>query len=130
MRRSTGTTNDYLDAWFAGYSPQLTTVVWTGFDEKRSLGVNETGSQAAVPIWHAYMDEALRNRPRPDFAVPSSNLVFVKVDRKTGLLASASSQKTIYEVFLRGTEPTQQHVEKQRRATGNILFDDEVPPEL
>jgi len=126
----TGTTNDYLDAWFAGYSPQLTTVVWTGFDEKRSLGVNETGSQAAVPIWHAYMDEALRNRPRPDFAVPSSNLVFVKVDRKTGLLASASSQKTIYEVFLRGTEPTQQHVEKQRRATGNILFDDEVPPEL
>src|SRR5438034_3051471 len=65
----TGTTQDYTDAWFVGYTPQLTAGVWVGFDDKQiSLGKKETGARAALPIWLGFMQGALTGTPAMDFA--------------------------------------------------------------
>jgi penicillin-binding protein 1A len=66
----TGTSQDYNDAWFAGFTPDLVTVVWVGFDNPRTLGDEETGAKVAGPIWHNFMQAALANTPRHDFRVP------------------------------------------------------------
>jgi len=63
----TGTTNKTRDAWFIGYTPSLITGAWVGMDDERSLGPKETGSQAAAPIFIAYMKEALKGQPVEDF---------------------------------------------------------------
>jgi penicillin-binding protein 1A len=63
----TGTTNDYTDAWFLGFTPELTTGVWIGFDEKVNLGTGETGGRAALPVWISFMEEALRDLPVTGF---------------------------------------------------------------
>jgi penicillin-binding protein 1A len=67
----TGTTNDYTDAWFVGFSPSTTCGVWVGFDEKKSLGPRETGSAAALPIWMDFMQVALQGRDNEEFAGPA-----------------------------------------------------------
>jgi len=100
----TGTTNDYIDAWFLGYSPELVTGVWAGLDKKESLGRHETGSRAAIPIWLRFMKQALEGRPATVFPVPPG-VVFVKVDPKSGLLAGEDSPEGIFEVFPEGREP-------------------------
>ncbi|MDF7673720.1 PBP1A family penicillin-binding protein [Acetobacteraceae bacterium ESL0709] len=66
----TGTSQDYRDAWFAGFSPDIVTVVWTGFDTPRSLGRNETGSRVSAPIWNEIMKAALSKLPERDFPAP------------------------------------------------------------
>jgi penicillin-binding protein 1A len=66
----TGTTNDFTDAWFVGFSPSLTCGVWVGFDEKKTLGNKETGAMAALPIWMDFMRVALQGRESEDFAAP------------------------------------------------------------
>lgn len=66
----TGTSQDYRDAWFAGFSPDIVTVVWTGFDTPRSLGRNETGSRVSAPIWNEIMKAALSRLPERDFPAP------------------------------------------------------------
>ncbi|HLI63429.1 MAG TPA: PBP1A family penicillin-binding protein [Terriglobales bacterium] len=66
----TGTTNDFTDAWFVGFSPSLTCGVWVGYDEKKSLGDKETGARAALPIWIDFMRVALKGRESEDFAAP------------------------------------------------------------
>ena len=66
----TGTTNDFTDAWFVGFSPSLTCGVWVGYDEKKTLGNKETGAQAALPIWMDFMRVALVGRESEDFAAP------------------------------------------------------------
>ncbi|MFZ0278688.1 MAG: PBP1A family penicillin-binding protein [Candidatus Sulfotelmatobacter sp.] len=71
----TGTTNDFTDAWFVGFSPSMTCGVWIGFDEKRSLGAKETGARAALPIWMNFMNAAMAGKdpgqfqPAPDVPV-------------------------------------------------------------
>ncbi len=100
----TGTTNDYIDAWFLGYSPELVTGVWVGLDKKESLGTHETGSRAGIPIWLRFMKDALQDRPATVFAVPPG-VTFVKIDPATGLLPGAESADTLFEVFREGTEP-------------------------
>ncbi len=102
----TGTTNDQGDAWFLGFSPDVVTGVWVGPDESRFLGWGETGSRAAAPIWVDYMRMALKGRPIRDFPVPEG-IVFARIDRKTGLLADASSSETVFQAFLSGTEPSE-----------------------
>ena len=67
----TGTTQDFNDAWFAGFTPDLVTVVWVGYDNPASLGDNETGGAVAAPIWHDYMAAALSGRPVLSFPVPA-----------------------------------------------------------
>ncbi len=66
----TGTTNDFTDAWFVGFSPSITCGVWVGFDEKKTLGDKETGARAALPIWIDFMRVALQGRESEDFAAP------------------------------------------------------------
>jgi penicillin-binding protein 1A len=102
----TGTTNDLHDAWFIGYTPEIATGVWIGYDSARNLGKNETGGRAAAPVFLDYMLHALKDRPVQDFAVPEG-VVFARVDRKTGLLAPADDDKAIFMPFREGTAPTE-----------------------
>ena len=66
----TGTTQDFVDAWFSGFTPDLVTVVWVGFDNPSSLGDKETGAAVAAPIWHNFMAFALKDRPVLNFPQP------------------------------------------------------------
>jgi len=103
----TGTTNDMIDAWYMGFTPRIVTGVWVGFDEEASLGVNETGSRAAAPIWVDFMKKALKGRTALPFSPPPPGVEMVKVDLKSGLLAVPGSTKFIYECFKIGTGPRQ-----------------------
>ena len=107
----TGTTNDYTDAWFVGGAPNLVTGIWVGFDDIRTLGEKETGSHAALPIWMTYMKKALEPLPIIPFTIPDG-IVFAKIDPVTGLLAADDASTGVVEVFVKGTEPTQQAGEK------------------
>lgn len=100
----TGTTNEYTDAWFVGYSPQLVAGVWVGFDTNRPLGGKESGASAALPIWISFMQAALKRYPAIPFPIPD-NIVYAKIDAETGLLAPPEGNQGITEVFIRGTEP-------------------------
>jgi penicillin-binding protein 1A len=63
----TGTTNEFTDAWFVGFSPSITSGVWVGFDEKKSLGNKETGARAALPIWMSFMNTAMAGSEAREF---------------------------------------------------------------
>jgi penicillin-binding protein 1A len=78
----TGTTNDFTDAWFIGFSPTMTCGVWVGYDEKKSLGSKETGAHAALPIWINFMTRAMQGKDPGDFQPPPAMLhpVAQKVD--------------------------------------------------
>jgi len=110
----TGTTNDLMDAWFMGFTPELATGVWVGYDDRVPMGRGETGSRAASPIWLQFMQDALEGLPVEDFPVPEG-VVFAKIDAEEGLLASAHSEKTVFQAFVEGTEPTE-HVPPPERA--------------
>jgi penicillin-binding protein 1A len=69
----TGTTNDFTDAWFLGFSPSMTCGVWVGYDEKKSLGPKETGARAALPIWMDFMKVALAGKDPGDFQLPPAS---------------------------------------------------------
>jgi penicillin-binding protein 1A len=100
----TGTTDDCTDAWFIGYTPSLVVGVWVGYDEKKSLGKKETGAEAALPIWIAFMDNVLKDKPIEEFQA-TSNIVTVAIDRHTGLRATPDCTDVIVESFVAGTEP-------------------------
>lgn len=102
----TGTTSDYRDAWFLGYSPQVISGVWIGFDEDRPIGRNETGTRSALPIWMSFMQEAHKDLPVEDFEIPEG-IIQVKVDSQTGDVPTSSSQKLISEYFIDGLAPGQ-----------------------
>jgi penicillin-binding protein 1A len=80
----TGTTNDFLDAWFAGYQPSLVAVSWIGFSTPRTLGSGETGGSAALPMWIEYMASALRGLPE-EVLTPPEGVITARVDPATGL---------------------------------------------
>jgi penicillin-binding protein 1A len=101
----TGTTNDYTNAWFIGYTPNLVVAVWVGFDDLRTLGDTESGAHAALPIWIDFMREAVTALPPLSFEVPDE-IQFVKVDPGTGLLAEDQGGPSTVEIFAKGTEPT------------------------
>jgi penicillin-binding protein 1A len=91
----TGTTNENVDAWFAGFTPQLVGVAWVGHDQPRSLGANETGAAAALPIWIAFMQKALKGLPDVPI-VPPEGLVSLRINAESGLRDDAG---TISEWF-------------------------------
>jgi len=113
----TGTTDDYSDAWFIGFSPDLCAGVWIGHDLPVPLGARQTGAAAALPIWIDFFGQVIqdaRDKAKaegivdftpPDFEVPP-NLSFVEIDRKTGLLATPACLFPFLEVFVPGTEPS------------------------
>lgn len=100
----TGTTNDEVDAWFVGFSPDLVVGVFTGFDRPRSLGRGEEGSAVAVPIFRDFMAEALKSQPGVPFRTPSG-IRLVRVNAETGEPASLGDARIILEAFKPGTEP-------------------------
>ncbi|MCW8931166.1 MAG: penicillin-binding protein 1A [Gammaproteobacteria bacterium] len=100
----TGTTNDQLDAWFSGFNRQVMATAWVGFDTPRSLGRLEFGGTASLPMWMDFMKVALKDVPEQELT-PPENIITVKIDSETGLLATGNSPKTQYEFFIEGTEP-------------------------
>jgi len=104
----TGTVNDYTDAWFMGFDPEITLGVWLGYDEKKPIGNGETGTTAALPIWIDIMRAYLEGRDHetpPTFEAPG-NIVFVPVDRQTGQPVDAGTPQSISEAFITGTQPS------------------------
>ena len=113
----TGTTDKYTDAWFIGFSPSLCAGVWVGNDKQVSLGERQEGAAAALPIWQDFFGRVIEDKKKAsvasgveevvpeDFDVPS-NLVFIDIDRKTGLLATPICLYPFREVFFPGTEPS------------------------
>jgi membrane carboxypeptidase/penicillin-binding protein len=95
----TGTTNDYSNAWFVGFTPRLATGVWVGYDRPRSLGKDETGSRVAVPIWVTYMGKVLGDSPKEDFPVPE-HVVSMLVDEDP----SGECLRPVPMAFVKGTE--------------------------
>ena len=110
----TGTTNDYKDAWFIGFSPDLVVGIWTGFDQPRDMGEGETGGRIAAPIFREFMRVALRNAQPVPFRIPGAQscncdgVRLARVDYLTGGLPTAATTQTILEAFRPGTEPTTQ----------------------
>ncbi len=101
----TGTTNDYIDAWFMGFTPHVVTGAWVGFDSHKPIGPLETGARAALPIWLSFMKEAVKGYPETDFIVPAG-VVFENIDPATGKLAPSNWSGAIKEAFIEGTQPT------------------------
>jgi penicillin-binding protein 1A len=100
----TGTTNDARDTWFAGYSPDQVAITWMGFDQPRSLGRHETGSQSALPIWINFMDTALKGRPQKGWPMPPG-IISVKIDPATGTHRSDSVVDELIDDLLRDNAP-------------------------
>jgi len=100
----TGTTDDYFDAWFIGYSPSLVAGVWVGFDAEKTMGRSGVGGRAAAPIWLYFMEQALAGKPVEAFTAPEG-VVFARIDPKTGLLAGPGTKDSVFESFLEGTAP-------------------------
>jgi penicillin-binding protein 1A len=107
----TGTTNDEMDAWFMGFTPDLVAGVWVGNDEKKSLGRRETGGRAAAPIWVEFMQAATSDLPARDFPVPPG-IVFQRIDRQTGLLACPDTEQPVFVPYKQGTEPKEYACQK------------------
>jgi penicillin-binding protein 1B len=99
----TGTTNDYKDAWFVGYTPDLLAVVWVGFDNQSKLGLS--GAQAALPIWTEFMKRATAGTPITDF-VPPPGIKIIEIDPLSGQPATTNCPYVLREAFIEGEEPT------------------------
>ncbi len=112
----TGTTDDFTDAWYIGFSPSLCAGVWVGNDTKTTLGDRQSGAVAALPIWTDFFGKVLEGRKKAAAAQGTEaafevfeeppNLSFAQIDRKTGLLATPACKFPLMEVFIPGTEPS------------------------
>ena len=100
----TGTTNNLVDAWFAGFNPKQVAVSWIGYDQPRTLGREETGGKAALPIWIHYMATALQGVPDVPYTVPDG-VMAVKIDGLTGTLTDEDDENGIYEYFYQENPP-------------------------
>jgi penicillin-binding protein 1A len=104
----TGTVDDYTDAWFVGFDPNITVGVWVGYNEKKPIGRNETGGAAALPIWIDFMKvyiDKRADRKNPPVFEPPGNIVFATVDRNTGAPVAPDSPTAINEAYISGTQP-------------------------
>lgn len=115
----TGTTNNYLDAWFSGFNPEVTTTVFVGFDEPSHLGRRESGASAALPIWIDYMGTVLPDYPQlPE--QPPEQIITRYIDNESGKLTATNDPNGFNEYFRAGTEPTNavQPASRVSNATG------------
>jgi penicillin-binding protein 1A len=121
----TGTTNDFVDAWFAGYQPSLVAIAWIGYDNPRSLGRNETGGQAALPIWMAYIAKALKGTPEQTMPLPEG-IVTANIDPESGMrVADGRLTEYFYQEFLpldQTAAERQSSVERPSEEVRNQLF--------
>ena len=104
----TGTTDEFKDALFVGFSPSITTGVWVGQDAFTTLGKGETGARAALPIWIDFMTGALNDKPLEYFDIPD-DVVIVPINPSTGRLAADDDPHAVKAFFKKGTEPTSSH---------------------
>jgi penicillin-binding protein 1A len=100
----TGTTNDFKDAWFVGFTPDLVAGVFIGYDDPRSMGSGSTGGQLAAPIFLEFMQQALNDKPAVDFRVPEG-IKLIPIDKNSGRRVSGSGPGVILEAFKPGTAP-------------------------
>ena len=101
----TGTTNNNIDTWFVGFSPDLVVGAYVGFDTPRTLGRRDTGSNVAAPLFKSFMAAALKDVPEIPFRAPPG-IIHVRINSETGRLARPGDKNVILEVFKPGTEPT------------------------
>jgi penicillin-binding protein 1A len=102
----TGTMDDYMDAWFVGFTPSLACGAWIGFDEKKTIGPGMTGARAALPIWTEFMIGATRGRPVEEFPQPVGT-VTREICAESGMLATENCPNVTSEMFSEGAEPTE-----------------------
>ncbi len=132
----TGTTQNWSDAWTVGFTPQITTALWFGFDERgHSLGVNLSGAVSAGPVWAKYMKEVHKNLPVLDFKKPDSGIREVTVCSLSGKLPTEYCKDTIKLPFLSGTEPKEfctlcEYEAKKKETIENNIRNSLLPGEL
>jgi penicillin-binding protein 1A len=102
----TGTTNEMHDAWFIGFTPEIVAGTWVGYDVAQPLGKNESGSRAASPVFVDFMGRVLRAKAPSEFPVPEG-IIFIRMDKKTGLLAPPGAQEYVFQPFREGNAPTE-----------------------
>ena len=112
----TGTTNDFVDAWFCGYQPTLVGIAWIGFDQPKKLGNGETGGSAALPIWIGYMEKALKNVPESFMGTPEG-LVTIKIPAEGAGDAGSRATELIYKESLPPPPPESSEPESPQRMT-------------
>jgi len=95
----TGTTNENVDAWFCGYNPSVVGVAWIGFDQPKSLGANETGGVAALPIWISFMQRALKGVPEKPLVAPEG-VTTVRVNPETGLRDESGVSEYFFSEYM------------------------------
>ena len=118
----TGTTNEHMDAWFVGYTPEWVSGVWTGFDQKRNIGKMETGGRIAAPIFLNFMQKFLDGTPPVDFMIPDG-VIPVLVNLDTGHMTGSDDPRAFVEYFKSGTEPIMS--EQSEQAPQDYLTSDE-----
>jgi penicillin-binding protein 1A len=103
----TGTTDDYSDAWFIGFTPRYTILTWVGYDQKRSIGRNMTGAEAALPAWRMIVQDGLERGwiVKGERFVAPPGVTFVAVEQLSGLRAVPGAERVIDEAFVEGTQP-------------------------
>jgi penicillin-binding protein 1A len=115
----TGTVDDYTDAWFIGFDPNITVGVWVGYDEKKPIGNGETGATTALPIWidfmKTYLDTHVDRKDPPQFEAPG-NIVLVTLD------------SGITEAFINGTQPQGAGVVPAAQEETPLVVPDVQPP--
>ena len=111
----TGTTNDEKDAWFVGFTPDVLTATWVGYDQPRTLGVSSTGGRTAMPIWVDYMRQAIRQHADHSFEL-SDDIHWVNIDEVSGRRVSEGGR--LYP-FISGTVPDDMGLE-----AGQVTLDD------
>jgi penicillin-binding protein 1A len=119
----TGTTNNYIDAWFVGFTSNIVTGVWTGFDDPKTLGYGETGSRSALPIWKGFMEAGIRKHGEMEFRVPMG-IINVLVNKEKGTLTNSRDPQAFMEAFASGTEPGAQVA--QPKTNGEQLLDNTI----
>ncbi len=125
----TGTTNDQRDAWFSGYNADAVTTAWVGFDNQHPLGARETGAAAALPMWIDYMRVALQGSPERSLE-PPRGMVTVRIDPRTGLLASAGEPDAIFETFRAERVPKRRVSSAQGDPARTDPHNAEIPEQL
>ena len=101
----TGTMDEYTDAWFVGFDPDITVGVWVGYDQKKTLGDGEEGARVALPIWTEFFQAYIGNREAPEGFLPPPNIVFRSIDPLTGEPAKPWASGAFQEAYIGGTEP-------------------------
>ncbi len=111
----TGTTNDFIDAWFVGFTPNVVTAVWAGFDDNKSLGYGETGGRSPVSVWTEYMRATIKKFGDDPFEIPAG-ITQTWVDKKTGKKVAPNTAGSILESFAERPDTEAQEGEQPRAA--------------